>query len=89
MKKHLNIKISGEVQGVTFRYSSKLEADKLGISGFVKNLPDESVYIEAEGEETDLEEFLAWCHQGPNFAKVKDVHVEAGPLKNYQGFSIK
>ena len=89
MRKHLNINISGFVQGVTFRQSAKTEADKLGLSGFAKNLPDGSVYIEAEGEEKKLEEFLAWCHQGPNFAKIEDVHIEQGPLKNYQGFTIK
>ena len=76
------------MQGVTFRYSSSLEAEKLGISGFAKNLPGGIVYIEAEGEEKDLETFLAWCHQGPYFAKVEDVHVESGPLKNYRGFNI-
>jgi acylphosphatase len=51
MKKHFNIRISGRVQGVFFRASTKAKAEELGISGFVQNEPDGSVYIEAEGEE--------------------------------------
>ena len=89
MRKHLDIKISGFVQGVTFRQSAKTEADKLSLSGIVKNLPGGFVYIEAEGEEKDLEACLAWCHEGPNFAKVENVHTQSGPLKNYRGFSIE
>lgn len=88
MIQHLNITISGMVHGVTFRYSAKGEADKLGITGFAKNQPDGTVYIEAEGEEKELEVFLAWCHQGPNFAKVKEVKLNSGDLQNFTKFSI-
>jgi len=50
MKKHVNITVKGRVQGVGFRYSAMEAAEELGIKGFVRNMPDGSVYIEAEGE---------------------------------------
>lgn len=86
--KHLNIRIIGQVQGVTFRYSAMEEANKLNIKGFVKNLSDGSVYIEAEGKEKTLEKFLQWCHDGPNFAKVEKVEVDEADLKNFSDFTI-
>lgn len=86
MFKHLNIKVYGQVQGVFFRVSAKEEAEKLGIVGFAKNEPDGTVYIEAEGKEEDLDEFLKWCHEGPNLAKVEKIKISEGPLKNFSEF---
>lgn len=57
--RHINVTVSGRVQGVYFRASTKEVADSLGISGFVKNQPDGSVYLEAEGESEILDSFLA------------------------------
>jgi acylphosphatase len=54
MKIHKNLYISGKVQGVFYRKSTKEIADKLGVKGFVQNMPDGSVYAEAEGEEADI-----------------------------------
>lgn len=59
---HLNITIKGVVQGVFFRKSAQEEAYRLRIAGFVQNESDGSVYIEAEGMEEDLDEFIAWCN---------------------------
>ncbi len=86
MKKHLNIKVFGRVQGVFFRVSAKEEAEKLGITGFAKNEKDGSVLIEAEGEEKELDQFLAWCKMGPNLAKVDKIEIKSGPLKNFKTF---
>lgn len=88
MVKHINIKIFGKVQGVFFRTSATEKAENLGLSGFAQNQPDGSVYIEAEGEEKDLDEFLRWCKDGPTMAKVDNVEVKVGPLKNFSDFSI-
>lgn len=88
MVKHLNISISGRVQGVAFRFSAKQKAEELDISGFAKNNPDRSVYIEVEGEEKTLDEFIKWCRGGPLFAKVDDIKVEEGKVKNSEGFEI-
>ena len=59
--KHVNIKIYGEVQGVGFRDAAYWKARKSEIAGFVMNEPDGPVYIEAEGEEAALKNFVAWC----------------------------
>ena len=74
--KHVNIKIHGEVQGVGFRDATYWKARKLYVAGFVMNEPDGSVYIEAEGDEKAIEEFLAWCEKGPLPAKVKKIETE-------------
>lgn len=89
MKKHLNITIFGLVQGVFFRATAKEQADKLEIKGFAQNQPDNSVYIEAEGEKDQLDKFLNWCHQGPSFAQVEKVEISEKPLKNFTEFYIK
>lgn len=59
--KHFKLNVSGTVQGVFFRASTKDAADRLGIKGFVRNEPDGSVYIEAEGEEEKLNQFMECC----------------------------
>ncbi len=88
-EKRFQITITGKVQGVFFRHSAKRKADELGISGFVRNMPESSVYIEAEGEEKVLQEFIAWCRKGPELARVDHVTIEESPLVNEKGFSIK
>lgn len=88
MKKHFNITIRGRVQGVFFRASTKTKALELGISGFVQNEPDGSVYIEAEAEEKALEEFIQWCKRGPELAQVSDCAIEPGPVQEFKSFDI-
>ena len=87
--KHLNIHIKGLVQGVWFRASTKETADRLGVKGIVKNLPDGSVYAEAEADEAVLAEFVRWCQEGPELARVKSVEQKAGDLKGYHDFRIE
>ncbi|MCL4641277.1 MULTISPECIES: acylphosphatase [Olivibacter] len=86
--KHLNITVFGKVQGVFFRAATKAVANQLKVTGFVKNLPDGSVYIEAEGDAFGLENFLEWCHEGPEHAVVEKVEINSGELKNYNNFEI-
>ena len=85
---HVSIKISGRVQGVFFRASTKDAAEKFGIRGFVRNERDGSVYIEAEGEEDDLKQFVAWCHHGPVRAEVTNVELKEGPVQGFKRFEI-
>ena len=87
--KHLNIRVSGKVQGVFFRASTKEQADRLGVRGFVCNEPTGQVYIEAEAEEEKLKLFLQWCGQGPANARVDDVKIEESSLKNYHSFEVR
>lgn len=88
MVKHLNIKISGFVQGIFYRATAKEEAEKHNITGFARNESDGSVYIEAEGEEENLDKFISWCHKGPPLAKVEKVKTEEDSLKNFPSFNI-
>ncbi len=90
MVKHLNIKIFGRVQRVIFRRSARRKARRLNIKGFARNEIDDSVYIEAEGEEENLKQFLDWCRKGPFFAKVEKVEFEFMPnIKNFNDFVIE
>lgn len=86
MKKHLHIKVYGLVQGIFFRASAREKANALGITGFARNEPDGSVYIEAEGANKNLDEFLKWCHLGPSLAQIEKVIVTEDTLKNFSNF---
>ncbi|MBN1415376.1 MAG: acylphosphatase [Bacteroidales bacterium] len=85
---HKKIIIHGSVQGVGFRYSARKIAYHLGINGFVRNLPDGSVFIEAEGHEDAMEEFIRWCHTGPSRAIIQSVSIEEGPPVQFSEFKI-
>ena len=86
--KTLQIIISGRVQGVFFRASTKAVADQIGIKGFVKNLKDGTVLIEAEGEEVFMNDFIDWCKYGPDDARVDDITINEIELKNYLNFDV-
>ncbi len=86
---HKNIQIAGRVQGVGFRYSSRNAARIYKIKGYVRNMPDGSVYIEAEGSEPDVDKFTEWCKNGPSHAYVDDIAIEDGELQGYTVFDIK
>lgn len=86
---HNKITVHGEVQGVFFRAGAKKIADELGITGWVKNLPDGTVAIEAEGSEEQLTKLLSWCNRGTERAHVERVEYEPGELIGYQGFEIR
>lgn len=87
MKRYI-IRVSGKVQGVFFRVSTKENADHLGLNGIVRNEPDGSVYVEAEGQSVSLEAFAAWCKKGPNRAQVVTFVMEEADPKGYVGFTI-
>ena len=73
------IKVTGRVQGVGFRHACLREARFLGIHGYVKNQPEGSVYIEAEGTTEQLGQLVEWCKRGPGYGTVEDVFVETSP----------
>lgn len=86
--KHINIKVTGKVQGVFYRASTKAVADQMGIKGFVKNEKDGSVYIEAEAESFILDAFIDWCKEGPDKSVVENVEVNDGELKSFRNFEV-
>lgn len=87
--RHYNIKVKGKVHGVAFRFSAHAKAIKLGLTGFVKNMPDGSVFIEAEGNEEAINALIEWCYVGPPRAKVSEVDAEESGLKGYKTFELK
>jgi acylphosphatase len=84
--KHLKIRVKGKVQGVYYRATTVEKAKLYNVNGFVRNETDGSVYIEVEGEEESLKEFVAWCHIGSTRAVVESVTIEEGNLKHYIQF---
>ncbi|HRW99480.1 MAG TPA: acylphosphatase [Cyclobacteriaceae bacterium] len=86
---HLAIRVTGKVQGVFYRASTRDKARSLGLCGFVKNEDDGSVYIEAEGDKEKLDQFVNWCKQGPPNARVDKVEVAEREIKNFSQFEIK
>ncbi len=75
MAKHINIKISGRVQGIGFRFCAYEKFVELGLTGKAENTEDRGVLVDAEGSEEKLELLIDWCHQGPAGAKVDRVEV--------------
>jgi acylphosphatase len=71
----ITIIVHGTVQGVGYRYNTRIEAAKLGLTGYVRNCPDGTVKIVAEGATSDLEVLLAWAKQGPPAAQVSHADV--------------
>ncbi len=89
MRKSYRIRVTGKVQNVGFRYYTVKTASDFGVCGFVKNEPDGSVYIEAEGDEDALEAFIHWCRRGPQWARVDGFDVQEQPEMGYDGFSVR
>ena len=88
-KAQVHMVISGRVQGVFFRGAAAQEARALGLSGWVRNLPDGRVEIVAEGGRRNLEMLFAWAHQGPPAARVEEVEVEWSEYEGkLHGFEI-
>lgn len=87
--RHLNIWVFGRVQGVAFRYYTRLKAQALGIKGLARNEPDGSVYIEAEGKNRELDQFMEWVKHGPGNAKVGNVQITEGEICHYPDFQVE
>lgn len=80
--------VSGRVQGVAFRACTADEGRRLGLRGWVRNLPDGRVEAEAEGDRSAVEALVAWCRRGPPAARVEaleaawsEAHGDLGPFE--------
>ena len=81
--------VTGHVQGVFYRSSAMQEAQRLGLSGFVHNLPDGAVEAVVEGPETAVDQFVAWCRVGPPAARVQDVRVKRSEFRGeFRTFTV-
>jgi len=88
LMKCIQVIVSGKVQGVWFRASTQKQATVLNIKGTVQNLPTGEVCIEALGTETQIEQFLKWCRQGPPHARVDALKVTSTTPKDFDNFLI-
>lgn len=86
--KHLDIYVSGKVQGVFYRATAKAVADQLGVKGTARNEVDGTVVIEAEGDDFALEMFVEFCHKGSDKAEVENVEVTESSIKHYRNFEV-
>ena len=86
MAKHL--KISGRVQGVGFRYLMSDEAERLGVTGWVRNRRDGTVEAVVDGAAGAVDAILAWAHRGPRGAHVTDVEVAEIP-ESFERFELR
>ncbi|MFN8311156.1 MAG: acylphosphatase [Chitinophagales bacterium] len=87
--KRLHLIVKGTVQGVGFRKATLRVAEVLQLRGFVRNLPDGSVEVEAEGEEDKVHKLVDFCHHGPAGATVENVSVNFGGTEKFDHFEIR
>lgn len=89
-KKRAHLIISGSVQGVFFRYTTRQLAQDLGLAGWAMNRRDGKVEVVAEGEAEKVEKLVKWCHKGPEGALVSDVDITwQKPTNEFDSFHIK
>jgi len=81
--------VSGRVQGVWFRASTKEQANRLGVTGWVQNLPDGRVEVLASGEKEAIATLYEWLKRGPELAEVTELTYEEVAWQDFQGFETK
>jgi acylphosphatase len=86
--RQVKLRITGKVQGVFFRASTREKAQQLGIPGWVKNEPDGTVSAVGQGPDANLQQWIDWCGEGPSEAYVESVEVEEQPITDFQQFEI-
>lgn len=89
MTERAHLHVSGRVQGVGFRASTRREARDQGVSGWVQNLADGRVEAVFEGPEADVEAMIEWCRDGPSTARVEDLTVEYEDPQGADGFEVR
>ncbi len=87
-KSAVHIFVRGRVQGVWFRASAQEKANDLNLAGWARNCSDGSVEIHAEGDNSSLEEFIAWCRLGPTAASVSSIDLDWVPSESMITFAI-
>ena len=88
MLKTVAIKVSGKVQGVFYRQSTRELAIALNIKGHIKNMPDDTVEIVATGPPEQIEQLIRWCWSGPPKAQVTNVEVKELSTELFDKFNI-
>ncbi|MDQ3850125.1 MAG: acylphosphatase [Actinomycetota bacterium] len=81
--------VRGRVQGVFFRDSTRSEASRRGVEGWVSNRPDGAVEAHFEGEPDAVDALVEWCRSGPRHADVDDVEVSEAEVEGCRGFRVR
>ena len=76
------VAVTGRVQGVSFRYHTVQQAERLGLTGWVRNHHDGSVRLEVQGPEGVISDLVRWLHEGPPHARVDGVQVDAVDVRD-------
>lgn len=90
METNVFVRVSGRVQGVWFRASTKQKAEQLGVTGWIRNTSDGCIEAIFEGNKNMVKEMVDWCNHGPPQAKVENIEIKNQPVTNaFDGFAIK
>lgn len=84
----VDFRVTGRVQGVSFRIYAEDEAQRLGVAGWIRNEPDGSVAGHVEGDRAAVDSMVAWLHHGPGLARVDRVDVRDGTAEGLSGFRV-
>jgi acylphosphatase len=84
-----DLHVTGRVQGVSYRAAAQQEAERLGVTGWVRNEPDGTVAAHVGGEPEAVEALVAWCRRGPTGSRVRDVAVRPASVAGHRGFEIR
>ena len=87
--KRVHVIVSGDVQGVGYRYTARGVAERIGVAGWIRNRPDGTVEAEIEGSEGQGTSMLAWMDQGPPGSHVRERVVSDAPLEGAGGFQVR
>lgn len=86
--KAVQVRVTGRVQGVSFRWYTQEQARRLGVVGWVRNELDGSVLLHAEGEDAAVDALVAWCQEGPGMARVQEVAVREAAVSGATSFGV-
>ena len=90
IQKRIHIFVTGRVQGVFFRQSTKVVAIKNNVNGWVRNLDDGRVEIVGEGEESNINSFIDWCKTGPANSRVDEFELsEENSTGEFENFEVR
>ena len=87
--KRVRVVVSGDVQGVGYRYTMRMVAREVGVTGWVRNRRDGTVEAEVEGSDAQVDEVLAWMAEGPPGSQVQSARVTDAEPQADRGFEVR
>lgn len=81
--------VSGDVRNKGYRFTAMQKAYQFDIRGYIKRVHEGGFFIEAEGEDENLTQFIEWCKKGPIGSKVEKVEVTDGEMKSFKSFDMR